>query len=68
MDGEELATPSPSATPSHAVAESCKVKRERTAKEKRQRTFSKRRNKEKRLKRAETIVPALRPRRSRTQR
>ena len=59
MDGEELATPSSSATPSHAVGESCKVKRERTAQERKARNSSKRKNKQKRLKSAETLVPAL---------
>ena len=47
------------ATPSHAVTEFCKVKGGRTAKEKKQRSFSKSKNKQKRLKSAETIVPAL---------
>ena len=59
MDGEELATPSSSATPSHAVGESCKVKRERTAVERKARNFSKRKNQKKRLKSAEKLVPAL---------
>ena len=59
MDGEELATPSSSATPSHAVGESRKVKRERTAVERKARNSSKRKNQKTRLKRAETLVPAL---------
>ena len=59
MDGEELATPSSSASPSHAVGESCKVKRQRTAEERKARNSSKRKNKQKRLKSAETLVPAL---------
>ena len=59
MDGEELATPSSSSTPSHAVGESCKAKRERTAAERKARNSSKRKSQKKRLKSAEQLVPAL---------
>ena len=44
---------------SYAFVESCKVKRERTAKERKARNSNKRKNKQKRLKSAETLVPAL---------
>ena len=59
MDEEELATPSRSATPSHVDTVTRKKKREKTAEEKKQYNYHRRQNKEKRLKTAETVIPAL---------
>ena len=59
MDGEELATPARSATPSHVDTLTRKKKREKTAEQKKQQNYSQRRNKEKRLKTAEKAVPEL---------
>ena len=57
MDGEELATPARSATPSHV--DTRKKKREKTAEQKKKQNFTQRQNKEKRLKTAEKAVPEL---------
>ena len=59
MDGEELATPARSATPSHVDTLTRKKKREKTAEQKKQQNYTQRRNKEKRLKTAEKAVPEL---------
>ena len=59
MDEEELPTPSLPATPCISSTAPRKVKLELTAKEKTERNFSKRQNKQKRIKNAETLVPAL---------
>ena len=59
MDEEELATPSRSATPSHVDTATHKKKRERTAEQKKQHNQKQRVNRGKRLKTAETVVPAL---------
>jgi hypothetical protein len=57
MDGEELATPARSATPSHV--DTRKKKREKTAEQKKKQNCTQRQNKEKRLKTAEKAVPEL---------
>ena len=59
MDGEELATPARSATPSHVDTLTRKKKREKTAEQKKKQNFTQRQNKEKRLKTAEKAVPEL---------
>ena len=59
MDGEELATPSRSATPSHVDSVTRREKRKRTAEEKKEHNFRQRQNKQKSLKTAETAVPVL---------
>ena len=53
MDGEELATPSRSATPSHVGTVTRKEKRDKTAEQKKEFNRRQRQNKEKRLKIAE---------------
>ena len=58
MDGEELATPSRSATPSHVGTVTRKEKRKRTAEQKKEYNYRQHQNKEKRLKTAEKAVPA----------
>ena len=60
MDGEELASPSRSATPSHVDTVTRKEKRERTAEQKKEHNHRQRQNARKRLKTAENAVPALR--------
>ena len=59
MDGEELATHSRSATPSHVNIVTRKENRKKTAEQKKEYNYRQRQNKQKRLKTAETIVPAL---------
>ena len=59
MDGEELATPSRSDTPSHVETVTRKEKREWAAEEKKEHNFCQRQNKQKRLKTAEKAVPVL---------
>ena len=56
MNGEQLATPSPSATPLHVATPFRKVKCELSAEQKKHCNFS---NKQKRLEKAEALVPAL---------
>ena len=59
MDGEELATPSRSATPSHVDTVTRKEKRKKTADQKKEHNYRQRQNIRKRMKTAETAVPAL---------
>ena len=59
MDGEELVTPSHSATPSHVDTVTRKEKREKTAEQKKEYNYCQRQNRQKRLKTAETAVPVL---------
>ena len=60
MDGEELATPSRSATPSHVATAPCKVKRKPTADEKKEHNFRQRKNRQnRRMKTAKAAVPVL---------
>ena len=59
MDGEELATPSRSAVPSHVDTVTRKEKRKKTVDQKKEHNYRQRQNIQKRLKTAETAVPAL---------
>ena len=59
MDGEELATPSSSATPSHVGKITSKEKRKRTPEQKKEYNRNLRQNRVQRLKSAEKAVPVL---------